>query len=67
LRAVGVEYIALAFFLDFLKSPFEGKLAHVALYAPFVILSVAGPVLRLAAAIKRLSRPHPEHPQALGT
>jgi hypothetical protein len=53
LRIVGVEYIALAFFVDFFKSPFQNGFAHIASYAPFVVLSVAGPVLRLAAMGKR--------------
>jgi hypothetical protein len=55
LRAIGVEYIALAFFVDFFKSPFQNGFAHIASYAPFVVLSVAGPLLRLAAAGKRLT------------
>jgi hypothetical protein len=54
LRTIGVEYIALAFFVDFFKSPFQDGLPHIASYAPFVVLSVAGPLLRLAAAGKRL-------------
>jgi hypothetical protein len=53
LRTIGVEYIALAFFVDFLNSPFQNGFAHVASYAPFVVLSVAGPLLRLAATGKR--------------
>jgi hypothetical protein len=53
LRIIGVEYIALAFFVDFFKSPFQNGFAHIASYAPFVVLSVAGPVLRLAAMVKR--------------
>jgi hypothetical protein len=53
LRTIGVEYIALAFFVDFFKSPFQNGFAHIASYAPFVVLSVAGPVLRLAATGKR--------------
>lgn len=52
LRIIGVEYIALAFFVDFYKSPFHNGFAHIAGYAPFVALSVAGPVLRLAAMAK---------------
>jgi len=55
LRTIGVEYIALAFFVDFFKSPFQGGFAHIASYAPFAVLSVAGPLLRLAAAGKRLT------------
>jgi hypothetical protein len=52
-RTIGVEYIAMAFFVDFYKSPFQDGFAHIASYAPFVVLSVAGPVLRLAAMGKR--------------
>ncbi|HUN94626.1 MAG TPA: hypothetical protein VMU69_00115 [Bradyrhizobium sp.] len=55
LRSIGVEYIALAFFVDFFKSPFQDDFGHIASYAPFVVLSVAGPLLRLAAAGKRLT------------
>jgi hypothetical protein len=55
LRTTGVEYIALAFFVDFFKSPFQNGFAHIASYAPFVVLSVAGPLLRLAAVGKRLT------------
>jgi len=54
LRTIGVEYIALAFLVDFLNHPFQGGFGHIASYAPFVVLSVAGPLLRLAAAAKRL-------------
>lgn len=61
LRTIGVEYIALAFLVDFCKTPFGEGFAHVANYAPFVVLSVAGPLLRLAAAGKRLNaRRHPQ-------
>ena len=55
LRTIGVEYIAVAFFIDFYKSPFQTGLEHIASYAPFVVLSVAGPLLRLGAAGKRLT------------
>jgi hypothetical protein len=55
LRSMGVEYIALAFFVDFNKSPFQDGFAHIRSYAPFVLLSVAGPLLRLAAMAKRLT------------
>jgi hypothetical protein len=54
-RTIGVEYITLAFFVDFFKSPFQDGFAHIASYAPFVVLSVAGPLLRLAVAGKRLA------------
>ena len=52
-RTVGVEYIALAFFADFNKNPFDGGFFKVLDYVPFIVLSVAGPLLRLAAFIKR--------------
>jgi hypothetical protein len=55
LRTIGVEYIALAFFKDFYNTPFGEGFAHVANYAPFFVLSVAGPLLRLTAAVKRLN------------
>lgn len=55
-RTVGVEYIALAFLLDFAKNPFQGGAVVLAAYLPFVALAVAGPLLRLAAVIKRLSQ-----------
>jgi DMSO/TMAO reductase YedYZ heme-binding membrane subunit len=46
LRTVGMTYIAYAFAHDFvLSAPFGGDTTHVLMYAPFAILSVAGPVL----------------------
>ena len=46
LRTVGMTYIAYAFAKDFVRSaPFGGDTTHVLRYAPFAILSVAGPVL----------------------
>jgi hypothetical protein len=46
LRTVGMTYIAYAFAADFhLSAPFGGGTTHVLMYAPFAILSVAGPVL----------------------
>jgi hypothetical protein len=44
-RTVGLTYIAYAFAADFLSEPFSGDTTHVLMYAPFAILSVAGPVL----------------------
>jgi hypothetical protein len=55
LRTIGVEYIGLAFIVDFFKSPFQDGFAHVATYAPFALLAIAGPLLRLMAAAKRLT------------
>ena len=45
LRTVGMTYIACAFAYDFVRAPFGGDTTHVLRYAPFAILSVAGPVL----------------------
>jgi methionine sulfoxide reductase heme-binding subunit len=53
LRIIGVEYLTLLFFVDFNKNPFGGSPANIAYYAPFLTLTVAGPLLRLAALAKR--------------
>jgi len=53
LRTIGVEYISFAFLYDFLSSPLLGGILHLMEYLPFQILAVAGPVLRLAASIKK--------------
>ncbi len=45
-RIVGVEYIAFAFFADFNKNPFDGGFFKALDYVPFIVLSVAGPLLR---------------------
>src|SRR5271170_6488200 len=55
-RSVAVEYISLAFLVDFAKNPLHGGAARVAAYVPFLVLALAGPLLRLAAEAKRLSR-----------
>jgi hypothetical protein len=55
LRIVGVEYIAFAFWTDFAIHTFAGGFVNFLVYSPFVTLAVAGPPLRLAAALKRLS------------
>jgi hypothetical protein len=49
LRTIGMNYIAFAFFVDFMKSPLQGGIKHVVEYLPFVILAIAGPALRAAA------------------
>lgn len=56
LRIVGVEYITLAFLVDFDKNPFQGGFANFVAYVPFLTLAIAGPVLRVAALVKRLSQ-----------
>jgi hypothetical protein len=55
LRTVGVEYIALAFLVDFNKISFQDGIGNVIVYLPLLALAAAGPLLRLAAVVKRLS------------
>jgi len=54
LRTVGLNYIAYAFAKDFVKEPLGGGLKHIAEYLPFVVLAVAGPILRLLASTVRI-------------
>ena len=54
-RTLGVEYIAYAFWIDFAIHTLQGGVVNFLVYLPFVFLAVAGPALRLAAALKRLS------------
>jgi hypothetical protein len=54
LRTIGVEYISIAFLYDFARNPFGGGFLLAAEYLPFLILAVAGPLLRLAALLKKL-------------
>jgi len=56
LRTFGVEYINLIFIYDFANKPFHGRAANLLVYLPLLALAVAGPVLRLAAALKRLTQ-----------
>jgi hypothetical protein len=55
LRTIGVEYIALVFLAGFARNPFQGGIVNFVIYMPFLTLAIAGPLLRLAAAIKRTS------------
>jgi hypothetical protein len=55
-RTLGVEYISLAFLTDFARNPFQGGILDMAYYLPFLALAIAGPTLRLAALVKRLSQ-----------
>lgn len=52
-RVVGMNYLAYAFFTDFMKNPLGGGTKHVLEYVPFVFLAVAGPALRIAALGQR--------------
>lgn len=54
LRTVGLNYIVFAFAVDFLRLPASGTAKYLIGYLPFVLLSVAGPMLRLAAFGQRV-------------
>jgi hypothetical protein len=56
LRNVGMNYVAYAFAVDFLRDPLSGGLKHLVQYLPFAVLAVAGPPLRLAALAQRVGR-----------
>ena len=53
LRTVGVEFIALAFIVDFAVNPFGGSLSRLLAYLPFQLLAFAGVVLRIVAWQRR--------------
>lgn len=53
-RTVALNYIAYAFAVDFLRVPVLGNLKHMAAYLPFAFLSIAAPLVRLAAFLQRL-------------
>jgi hypothetical protein len=53
LSSVGIEYISLLFFLDFVVHPLRNGFGHPLEYAPFSFLAVAGPLLRWTAAVWR--------------
>jgi sulfoxide reductase heme-binding subunit YedZ len=52
-RQIGVEYLAFAFAFDFAARALAGNLANALHYAPLLAVAAGGPVLRIAAAIKR--------------
>jgi hypothetical protein len=66
LRVAGMEYISFAFLTDFVH-PIEWNAKSLLGYLPFMILSVTGTSLRLAAWISRDMGPirHPGDPEAL--
>jgi hypothetical protein len=53
LRTVGMEYIALAFLLDFLQNPFSHGIVQLLAYLPFIALAGVALLLRLLARAKR--------------
>lgn len=61
LRVVGMNYILLAFGYDFVLAPLRGDLLHQGFvrnveYLPFTVLTIAAPLLRLAADARRRRR-----------
>jgi hypothetical protein len=56
LRVVGLNYIACAFAVDFLRVPQVSTVKYLVGYLPFALLSVLGPMLSLAAFIQRTAQ-----------
>jgi hypothetical protein len=52
IRRVGMNLIAAAFALDFMRHPLNGGLKHIVEYLPFAALSLIGPALYAAALAK---------------
>jgi hypothetical protein len=52
LRTIGMNFILCAFFTDFMKDPLHGGIERVAEYLPFVMMTAAAPLLRLAAWLR---------------
>lgn len=53
LRLVGMNFIALAFAVDFLRSPIQAGTVRELAYLPFAALAVLGPILRISAWVMR--------------
>jgi hypothetical protein len=53
MRTVGLNYIAYAFAVDFLRNPIPASVTNAIEYLPFIVLSVLGPILCLAAFVQR--------------
>jgi hypothetical protein len=53
LRNLGVEYIALIFFADFVLGPIQSGTAQPIAYVPFASLLIFGSLLRIAAAVRQ--------------
>ena len=54
LRAVTMEYIALAFAVDFILPPVQSNGKQLLTYLPFALLLVGGAVMRLVVSVERL-------------
>jgi hypothetical protein len=59
IRTVGVEYIALAFFVDFARNPFGLTLLHALSYGPFLALGILAYAVRLTALARRHAQSAP--------
>ena len=55
-RAVGLEYLALVFFTDFVLASIAAHAELSLAYLPFSLLIIVGPLLRFAAAAQGLAR-----------
>jgi hypothetical protein len=53
LRNIGLEYLALVFFVDFVMQPIGHHFRHLLAYLPFSVLIILGPILRMAAMVRR--------------
>ena len=53
IRSIGLEYIALVFFVDLVVRPIEMHAGRLIDYAPFSSLLILGTFLRAAAAVRR--------------
>lgn len=52
-RAIGIEYLAFAFAFEFANKILDGDRANALHYLPLFAAALGGPLVRLAAAIKR--------------
>jgi hypothetical protein len=62
LRIVGIEYINYAYYTDFRGATFHKGVVNFLIYAPFLALTLVGPLVRLAALIHKARaarRPRP--------
>jgi len=66
IRWVGMNLIAYAFAVDFLRAPLGGDAKHVLAYLPFVTLALAGPALNLLAWMKAIARRLRQAPYTTG-
>lgn len=66
LRTIGMEYIALAFLLDFLQNPFGHGIVQLLAYLPFIALAGAALLLRVSGYVARYvlgRRQHKSRPE----